>query len=322
MYVDLMWDPNATVPGDEMHINAWMGTINYKWTYTWNNSYVWYYASNMSVVNPSTMKAIKSTLIDGVSGQPKPGYWSIAYMAQNTTWQDMQTQADSMGMNWIKANTQEWQWLSFGTRQDYGTNYSDNNTVRYAHMSLQDEFAGLLLWNDTKKSGVMQPSEVPNYFMPKSAGSVSFVTPGEAYGVKSSRGTLNLTLTDMVSFGVIFNNVNGTLFPYSADKPYSMWSWWDGNVQGQDYQIPNLNYKPVSATLDKMQFTIHFNATVNNAKGAQDNSAVMKTDQYYGKWSIDPTVIDGRTKTAAGNVTTYLRGPETLENRRSMGHQR
>ncbi|MDQ1279866.1 MAG: hypothetical protein QG670_1128 [Thermoproteota archaeon] len=315
MYVDLMWDPNATVLGDEMHVNAWMGVINHKWTYTWNNNYVWYYATNMSIVSGETMKAIQNKLIDNVTGQPRPGYWSIAYMAQNTTWRDLQAKADGMGMNWIKANTQEWQWLSFGTSQDYGTNWNANGTVQYAQMSLRNEFAGLLLWNDTKKSGVMLPTEITNYFMPKSVGSVSFKTPGEAYNVTSRSGRLNLTLTDIVSFGVTFNDVNGTLFPYIANNPNSMWSWWDGNVKGQDYMVPNLNCKPVSAGMDKMQFTVHFNASISVAQGVKDNTAQMKTDQYYGQWSIDPTVIDGRTKTSESNVTTYLRGLETLQDR-------
>ncbi len=314
MWVELLWEPNATIPGDEMRIGAWMGKVHNKWTFTWNETYIWYYAKNMSTVSNATLTTIQSTLTDPSTGEPKPGYWEISRMAQNTTWEDLKARARREGWDWFVDNTQEWEWMWFGTRQDYATNWNESGVIKDARIGLRYEFAGLLLYNDTNADNVMAQSETTHFFMPKSVGNVSFKSPGEDYGIFGDAGTLQLGLTDRVNFGVTFSAINGTLFPYDSNKPRDMWGWWGGNVYGADFGVPNINNKPTSSALDMMQFQVHFNASVNKARNATNNEAVMKIDERFGQWSIDPAAIDGRTKNQSGLVT-YKRGLDVLQGR-------
>ena len=73
-------------------------------------------------------------------------------------------------------------------------------------------------------------SELTHYFIPDSVGTVSFVTPGAAYGVSAPTGDLLLGVEDEVAWGVTFTDVNGTTFPFNA---YAYWDWYGGVVTGR-----------------------------------------------------------------------------------------
>ena len=132
MWVEIIWNPNSTMKGDEVHIGAWTGRLHTSWSFEWSEYYLWYYASNMSGVSLETMRLINDTLIDSDTGMPNPGYWEIAHMAKNSTWEDLLLKARMHGWDWIKDNTNEWEWIWFGFSQDYRTSWVDNADLQEA----------------------------------------------------------------------------------------------------------------------------------------------------------------------------------------------
>jgi len=302
MFVEMVWDPNASMVDDEIHIGAWMGKVHTEWAFMWNETYIWYHVSNMSVVSSETMQQINATLIDSETGMPKPGYWDIAHMARNATWADLLARAEKEGWDWIQDNKHEWDWLWFGTQQDFVTAWSDENGTRMAGIGLRYEFAGLSLYNGTEQT---------HFFMPENVSAVRFVSPGEAFGNMNATGEMVVPLNETITFGVAYENVTGTLFPYKEDR--SMWGWWDGMVYGADFEEPNFRNKPTRTMVDEMAFAIHFSA--NATEGSEmNNEASMKIDQHIGNWEMEPHVIDGR-KQDVNNVSVYLRGNDVLLNR-------
>jgi hypothetical protein len=301
MFVEIVWDPNASMIDDEIHISSWMGKVHTEWSFTWNKTYTWYYASNMSRINSVTMEEINNTIIDSVTGKPKPGYWDIAHMITNSTWSDLLEKAEMEGWNWIKDNTYEWDWIWFGTQQDFVTAWSDMNGTETAGIGLRYELAGLSLYNETKQT---------HYYMVENVSSTSFVSPGEAFGNLNNTGEMIIALNQTVSFGVSFENLTGTLFPYKQDR--SMWGWWDSPIYGADYNEPNFMNKPTTVMIDEVAFKVNFNA--ETLEDSLNNDASMKIDQHIGQWTVEPHVIDGR-KTEVNNVSQYLTGNDVLLNR-------
>jgi hypothetical protein len=302
MFVELVWDPNASRIDDEIHIGAWMGKVHVQWTFTWNETYIWYYASNMTEVSPTTMQQINATLINSVTGLPNPGYWDIAHMAKNSTWTDLLARAKKEGMDWIKDNKHEWDWLWFGTQQDFVTGWSDKNGTKMAGIGLRYEFAGLSLYNGTQQT---------HYFMPENISAIRFVSPGEAFGNMNATGEMVVPLKATITFGATYENVTGTLFPYKEDR--SMWGWWDTAVHGADFNEPNFMNRPTWSMVDEISFLVHFSANTTTDL-EMNNNASMKIDQHIGNWKLEPNVIDGR-KQDVNNVSVYLRGNDVLLNR-------
>jgi len=301
MFVEIVWDPNASRMDDEIHIGAWMGKVHTEWSFTWNETYIWYYASNMSIVSHLTMQQINTTLVDSETGLPNPGYWNIAHMAKNSTWADLLSDAEKKGWDWIDDNKHEWDWLWFGTEQDYVTAWSNENGTKTANIGLRYEFAGLSLFNSTEQT---------HFFMPENINNITFVSPGEALGNMNATGEILAPLNQSITFGVSFENVTGTLFPYKKDR--SMWGWWDGIVYGADFEQPNFMNKPTRTTVNEMAFTVHFSADAT--EDSMNNNASMKIDQHIGNWEINPQVIDGR-KQNVNNVSTHLTGKDVFLNR-------
>jgi hypothetical protein len=302
MWVELVWNPNSSRIGDEVHVGAWMGKLHVTWTSEWSESYIWYYASNMTNVSASEMEKITSTVMDNATKQAKPGYWDIAHMVQNQTWADVIANAKKENWNWIDSNTNEWEWLWFGTQQDYAVNLASGNTAQNVGIGLRYEFAGLSLFNNTEQT---------HFFMPKNVGKTSFITPGEAFGNTNATGNMIVPLNATIDFGVAYDNVNGTLFPYSDQR--SMWGWWDRPVFGADFDAPNFMNKPTTSAVDQLEFIVHFAAN-RTAGSALYNEASMKIDQRVGNWNLDPDVIDGREQNSSG-VMVPLRGNDVLADR-------
>jgi len=302
MWVELVWDPNASRIDDEIHVGAWMGKLHVAWTSEWSETYIWYYASNMTTVSDSVMQKIRSVVVNNETEIPNPGYWDIAHMVRNQTWADLLERAQKENWDWITDKTNEWEWMWFGTQQDFVTSWSSSNGTQFAGIGLRYEFAGLTLYNNTEQT---------HFFMPRSIGNITFVTPGEAFGNMNATGDMIVPLNSTITFGVTYQDVNGTLFPFSEQR--SMWGWWDRPIFGADFNAPNFMNKPTSSMIDEVSFAIHFAA--NQTAGAElNNDASMKIDQHVGNWDLEPNVIDGRQQNSSG-VMVPLMGNDVLLNR-------
>lgn len=302
LWVEINWNPDATRIGDEVHVGSWMGKLHESWTTEWTQSYIWYYASNMSGVSSQEMQRIVSVVINNSSGVVNPGYWDISYMVKNQTWTDVVSNADIQNWDWIDDNTNEWDWIWFGLQQDFMVNAQSDNSSANGAVGLRYEFAGLTLYNDTEQT---------HYFMPKSVANITFVTPGEALGDFNSSGSILVPLDTPIEFGVIYNGINGTLFPYSDYR--SMWGWWDKPIYGADFAIPNFENKPTPSVVDQLEFLVHF-AGNQTSESSQENEISMKIDQRIGDWSLNPDIIDSRQQNSSG-IMVPLQGNEVLANR-------
>ncbi len=302
MWVEMIWNPNSSRIGDEIHVGSWMGRLHVTWTTQWSESYMWYYASNMTNVTDLEMEKIRATIINNATGKPNPGYWDIAHMVQNQTWSDVIAKAQQENWDWINDNTNEWEWLWFGTQQDYNVDLVSGNTTQNIGIGLRYEFAGLSLYNGSQQT---------HFFMPKNVGNISFVTPGVAFGNMNASGSMIVPLNATIDFGVKYDNVSGTLFPYSDQR--SMWGWWERPVFGADFDVPNFMNKPTASAVDQLEFMVHF-AGNQTSSSESYNTASMKIDQLIGNWNLDPYVTDGRVQNSSG-VMVPLRGNEVLANR-------
>ena len=129
MQVDTIWNPDSAKVGDEIHLNAWMGQLQVRWTSQWNEQYIWYHASDMTDVSTQEMTQIKDIIVNNETQKANPGYWDIAYMVRNQSWADVLAQAKANNWDWINSNTNEWNWLWFGTDQNYNVNVISGNNV-------------------------------------------------------------------------------------------------------------------------------------------------------------------------------------------------
>jgi hypothetical protein len=147
--------------------------------------------------------------------------------------------------------------------------------------------------------------------MPENVSAIRFISPGEAFGNMNATGEMVVSLNEVIAFGVAYENVTGTLFPYKKDR--SMWGWWERVVYGADFDEPNFMNRPTKTMIDEMAFTVHFSANATE-RSEMNNPVSMKIDQYIGNWKIEPHVIDGR-KQNVNNVSVYLTGNDVFLNR-------
>jgi hypothetical protein len=171
-----------------MNIHSWMGVDSFTWTYEWSQSFDWYFAGNMSALTTAQMDAVRDILLTE-DEEPRPGYWDISWMARDVTWEDILADAEEHGWDWITSNEQTWTWLSFGVGQNYGTTVLQDEVEHWLNIGMHYEFSGLMIWEDLNDDGTMgvdlfdpSGSELSHYLMPDSVDSVSFVTPGMAFG--------------------------------------------------------------------------------------------------------------------------------------------
>jgi hypothetical protein len=123
--------------------------------------------------------------------------------------------------------------------------------------------------------------DMTHYLIPDSVESVSFVTPGEAYGNTNPADQMFLGLTDEVTWGVTFNNVNGTVFPFL----YGYWGWYDGILTGADFRT--FDERPTKVSIDEISFLVHFQGYTNETDDAINNYAEIKVDNSVGDWDVD-----------------------------------
>jgi len=295
MNVFLFWEPNTTTEGNELHLSAWMGIATNTWSYTWSETFYWYYASNMSIVSEETMEYIRSIVFDNTTGEPKPGYWDIAWMTKNMTWEDVLEKAREEGWDWIEDNTHTWTWLWFGFSEDYFTSTVFNDTYRLTRLSLRYEFAGLFIYNDSNGDGVMnivaeegwinpEISEATHYYVFDSVENVTFVTPGESFGDYNATGYIRVGGNESITFGVAYEGINGTAIPFNG---MSYWWWYGGELVGGDFD--DFDSRPTKCSIDLLSFMLHFQGNLTAVNESYE--AYIKIDQYVGRW--DPNVPGG-----------------------------
>jgi len=288
MQVYLKWDPNATLYGDEMNINSWLGLNTYTWNYTWSQTFYWYHAADSTQLDSDEMQQVKDIMLTPESDS-RPGYWDIAWMARNVTWADIVAQAVTNGWDWISSNEQSWTWLSFGVSQDYGTSYTQGDVEHWLNVGIHYEFSGLMIWNDTDSDSLMdvdpvnaRGGDLSHYLIPDSAGGIEFVTPGMAYSNTNATGSMDRGLTDEITWGVTFYDVNGTAYPYTLS---GYWGWYDRMMTGVD--LRSFDDRPTKVTIDELSFLVHFQGHLNAT--SLNNYAVLKVDNYVGNWDVDMT---------------------------------
>jgi hypothetical protein len=294
MGVSLNWDPNGTIGGDEMNIYSWLGLDTFTWSYSWEQSFIWYHADEeITQLNSSEMDAVKEILLNE-EGEPQAGYWGIAWMAVNTTWEDILAEAEENDWDWITSNEQTWTWMSFAVSQNYGTTVLENEVEHWINIGMNYEYSGLMLWEDLNDNGQMDvdlndpgQGELSHYFIPDSVDAVDFVTPGMGFGNFAEHGNIRVNLTDEVTWGVTFTTINGTVFPFTT---WGYWGWYDSVVSGTD--MISFDERPTEVSIDELSFLVHFQGFVNDTGEALNNYATLKVDNYVGNWEID--MIGGR----------------------------
>jgi hypothetical protein len=116
MWVDLNWNPNSSRTGNQVHVGAWMGKLHVSWTTQWDESYIWFHASDMSGVNSQEMGQIRNTVVNAATGQANPGYWDIGYMVNNQTWADV-----------LAKQNPNWNWINDKANGGIGSVWNDQN---------------------------------------------------------------------------------------------------------------------------------------------------------------------------------------------------
>jgi len=299
MWVDLSWDPNVTLYGDEMNVDSWMGLNTFTWSYDWARRYYWIHPETNERLTSEELGVVNSTIVNE-DGFPRPGYWDLSWMIKNVTYADYLAEAEENGWDWVDTNEQTWTWISFGMNEEYGIDYRDPPFVHYARINMRYEFSGLFIWEDEYNIGEMDVNpqdpgtgELTHYFLPDSVASITFVTPGTAYGDPSTSGEMRVELDDEVTWGVTFTDINGTAYPYNA---YGYWGWYERMLYGSDMRT--FDERPTEVTIDEISFLVHFEGNLNTTEGAINNYVNIKVDNYIGNWDVD-----------------MLGGRENLENR-------
>jgi hypothetical protein len=293
LWVDVKWDPNRTVWGDEMRLDSWMGLNTFTWRYEWERRYYWYHADTRAPVTASEFDVINST-VNNEDGYPKAGYWDIAWMTKNVTYADYLAEAQAQGWDWGTTNEQTWTTLSFGIEQRYGLTYRDPPYFHWTRVRMHYEFSGLLVWDDSNQNMEMDVNpnrpgsgELSHYFIPDSVDDVSFVTPGTSFGDPSPSGQMRVELDDEVVWGVTFTDINGTTYPYNE---FGWWGWYERLLRGSDMR--SFDERPTDVSIDELSFLVHFQGHLDETEGAINNNVTFKVDNYVGNWEVD--MLGGR----------------------------
>ncbi|MEM4735191.1 MAG: hypothetical protein QXS20_05675 [Candidatus Thorarchaeota archaeon] len=305
LYVNILWDPNVTVYGDELNLHSRLGLDYFSWSYEWNETYYWYRADDHSLVSPTEMQQIRDTVLLS-DGLPKPGYWGIAHMVTNVSWADVVARAQARGWDWVTSNKQSWTWLTFAIQQYYGSGHSTGSDYHWLSVNLEYQYSGLMLWKDKNDDGKMDvdlnsPSsgELTHFFIPFEVGNVSFVTPGIDYNHTGLFGHLELNVTDPIRWGVTFSDINGTLYPFTH---YGYWGWYQGQVTGMD--CVEFDERPTKVHIDELSFTVHFQGQLNTT--ADNNYARIKVDNLVGSWDYVGAVGGTRNLVNRSLALNYL----------------
>jgi hypothetical protein len=118
--VNIYWEPNNTLYGDEFNLNSRSGMITFNWSSQWSDNHIWYDAGTGETVNATALAQINSTLFFA-NGVPKPGYWGVSWLGRNFTSADLKAQAQDEGWDWVPQTSQTWSWLWWELDESYST---------------------------------------------------------------------------------------------------------------------------------------------------------------------------------------------------------
>ncbi|MBN2229103.1 MAG: hypothetical protein JW779_05875 [Candidatus Thorarchaeota archaeon] len=285
-YLDVMilWEPDNETYGDEFYLHSFTGMVTFNWTSSWEDNYIWTKAATGETLTTAEFDAVKDTLLDEW-GNSKPGYWSVAWLANNFTSDDLIQQAIEEGWDWAIDNSREWSWLWWELEEHYSTEVTNGTYTELMDINLAYEYAGMFAWEDEDDDNFMDVSteslgsaEMSHYWMPVDVDSVNFTTPGEAFGNFNPTDTIYVDVTDTIDFGVTFDNVTGMVFPFGE---YSYWDWYSGQYYGSDFA--SFNERPTECTTDEFSLAVHFTGIVNDTV----NIAEVKFDITVGDWGLN-----------------------------------
>jgi len=293
--VSIYWEPDNSSWADEFYLHSFTGMVTFNWIFSWVEYYIWTKASTGETLTAAEFDAVKNILFDQW-GNPKPGYWGVSWLAENFTSADLVQRAIEEGWDWVPDNSREWSWLWWELDEHYSSEISNGTHSELMDINLAYEYAGMFAWEDEDDDNFMDVSseslgdaEMSHYWMPIDVESVSFVTPGEAFGNFNSTDTMLLDVNDTIDFGVTFTNVTGMVFPFGQ---FSYWDWYDGKYHGSDFST--FNERPTECTTEEFSLVVHFTGIVNETGS---NIAQVKFDITIGDWDIDTpggrSVIEG-----------------------------
>jgi hypothetical protein len=283
--VTILWEPNNGTWADEFHLHSYTGMVTFNWTYDWSETNVWTHADTGAFLTAGEYSTVYNLLFDSF-GNPKPGYWGIAWMFENRTYADLISQAQDEGWDWVEDNSQEWSWLWWELDEQYSTEVSNGTHSDLMDINLAYQYAGMFAWNDTNYDNFMDISaeslgdaELTHYWMPVDVESVSFVTPGEAWGNFNTTDSEYRPLNETIDFGVTFNNVTGEVYPF-GERTY--FDWYEEAYYGSDFS--DFEERPSECLTEEFAIDVHFTGEVNETGGS--NSAAVKFDITVGDWEL------------------------------------
>ncbi|MHA2081130.1 MAG: hypothetical protein ACW99H_08305, partial [Candidatus Thorarchaeota archaeon] len=301
--VTILWEPNNTKLADEFYLHSYTGMVSFTWTYDWSQMNIWTHIDGTSLTAVE-YNVVHNILFDSF-GNPKPGYWGIAWMFENRTYTDMLNQAEAEGWDWVEDNSQEWSWLWWELDEHYSTEVSNGTHSDLMDVNLAYQYAGMFAWNDTNVDNFMDisaaslsDSELTHYWMPVDVESVTFTTPGEGWG------NLNLTdseyrpVNETIDFGVTFNNVTGEVYPF-GERTY--FDWYEDAYYGSDFQ--DFDERPTECLTEEFSIDVHFTGEVNETVPSAPSVAEVKFDITVGEWEMytpgGDNVLEGRSLAVA-----------------------
>jgi hypothetical protein len=284
MDVVIYWEPDNSTSGDEFFLHSFTGMVTFNWTFEWADYYIWTKASTGETLSTAEMDAVRDTLLDQW-GNSKPGYWDVAWLANNFTSEDLIQQAIDEGWDWAVDNSREWSWLWWELEEAYSTEVVNESVTELADIYLAYQYAGMFAWEDSNDDNFMDidvaslgNAEMTHYWMPVDVDSVSFVTPGVAWGDNSTAGSEYRPVNETIDFGVSFTNVTGIVFPFGE---FSYWDWYVGQYHGSDFN--SFDERPTECTTEEFSLAVHFTGLVNQTV----NIAQVKFDITVGQWDLD-----------------------------------
>jgi len=283
--VTILWEPNYDTFGDEVYLHSFTGMVNFNWTFSWEDNYIWTKAATGATLSFAEMEAVRSLLLDEW-GNSRPGYWDIAWMANNFTSEDLAQKALEEGWDWVVENTREWSWLWWELDEHYSTDVGNETHSELMDINLAYQYAGMFAWEDENDDNFMDidvnnlgAAEMSHYWMPVDVESVSFVTPGQGWGDMNSTGSEYRSVNETIDFGVTFTDVTGTVFPFGE---FSYWDWYDGQYHGSDFST--FDERPTECLTEEFSINIHFTGIVNETGS---NIAEVKFDIAVGDWDLN-----------------------------------
>jgi hypothetical protein len=295
--VSILWEPDNSTWADEFYLHSYTGMVTFNWTYDWSQMNIWTHTDGTSLT-PAEYNIVDNLLFDSF-GNPKPGYWGIAWMFENRTYTDIIAEAQAEGWDWVEDNSQEWSWLWWELDEQYSTEVSNGTHSDLMDVNLAYEYAGMFAWDDTNFDNFMDISaaslgdaELTHYWMPVDVESVTFITPGEGWGNLNLTDSEYRSVNETIDFGVAFNNVTGEVYPF-GDRTY--FDWYEDAYYGSDFK--DFDERPTKCLTEEFAIDVHFTGEVNETDSS--GIAKVKFDITVGDWEMytpgGDNVLEGRS---------------------------